>query len=320
MRGLSLSSGRRLVLDGGLATQLESAGADLSGELWSARLLSEAPQEIKRAHDEFVLAGADVITTASYQCSVPLLMRVLGVDDETAAGLISKSVDIARSSASAAAEPTATAATAACRRVVLVAASIGPYGACLADGSEYNGHYKKLPVTDLVQWHQRRFDLLCDAKPDVLAFETIPCRNEIAALCSLLHQRPSARAWLSIACNSGTTLNSGELVADAIDDLERLDTHNQVRQSERFSYASKFLPSIEQYCLSATNCEPCNQCFFHCFRSRLSESTALLHNTLMRCSLSFSLILQDHALFTQTPGRIGTPLIGIGFQCHISTD
>ena len=80
----------------------------------------------------------------------------------------------------------------------------------------------------LVEWHRRRFELLCDAQPDVLAFETIPCRNEVQAFCQLLAERPSARAWVTLACRSPTLLNSGETVADVVQDIERLDTNKQI--------------------------------------------------------------------------------------------
>ena len=160
-----------LALDGGLATQLESAGADLSGKLWSARLLQEAPDDIQRAHEAFLQAGCDIITTASYQCSIPQLVDVLQITPALAKSLIARSVRIARAAVHAVAGD----------RAVVVAASIGPYGACLADGSEYNGHYKTTPPEELAEWHRPRFDVLCDANPDVLAIETIPCRNEVSS-------------------------------------------------------------------------------------------------------------------------------------------
>ena len=274
--GLQLTAGitttkKLLVLDGGLATHLETLGMDLSGDLWSARLLKESPDTIREAHEAFLRAGSDIITTASYQCSIPLLKTILQVDQTTAEQLITLSVQLAHEAIANVhrlhtctdgndkkgtrkqkefaqqniKETTNTSrnadafhhvcsravdqpSTSVCDREMLVAASIGPYGACLADGSEYNGHYKHMQSEELIAWHRERFNLLCDAKADILAFETIPCRNEVQAICALLLERPSARAWVSFACGSGSTLNSGERIIDAVADIERLDVNGQV--------------------------------------------------------------------------------------------
>jgi homocysteine S-methyltransferase len=178
-------SGRVVLLDGGLATELERRGHDLSSDLWSARLLRDDPGAIVDVHRAFVAAGADVVTSASYQAS----FEGFGDDAET---LLRRSVDLARDSGAR-----------------WVAASVGPYGAMLADGSEYRGDYG-LTVTELRSWHRRRLDVLMDEEPDVLAVETIPCLAEVEALCAEL----DFPAWLSVTC-SGTSTRAGEPVADA---------------------------------------------------------------------------------------------------------
>jgi homocysteine S-methyltransferase len=216
----------RLVVDGGLATQLEALGANLSGDLWSARLLQENPVLIQRAHADFLAAGADVCITASYQTSLPLLHKILGLDERAATQLIASSVAIAHEACK---EAMARRGADEKRPPPLVAGSIGPYGACLADGSEYTGAYAAtMSVDELRAWHAPRFEILIEAGADILACETIPCRSEVAALCALLGTRPAARAWVSLACSSGSTLTSGELVADVVADIERLDPAGQV--------------------------------------------------------------------------------------------
>src|SRR5664279_6255231 len=148
---------RVVVLDGGLATELERRGNDLSSALWSARLLRDQPDEIVAAHRAFADSGAEVATTASYQAS----FDGLGEDAEV---LMRRSVDLARRGSDG-----------------WVAASVGPYGATLADGSEYRGDYG-LTVAQLRRWHRPRLAVLADAGADVLAVETIPCLAEVAAL------------------------------------------------------------------------------------------------------------------------------------------
>ena len=193
-----------VLLDGGLATQLEARGHDLSDDLWSARLLADDPVEIVAAHLDFFGAGARVATTASYQASVEGFAG-RGVDRATAEALIRRSVSLAREAAQEAAEWSP--------ETPLVAASVGPYGAVLADGSEYRGDYD-LTDAALRDFHGQRLELLLDAEPDLLALETIPCEQEAAVLLDLLVElRPPVPAWLSLTCADASTTRRGEDVA-----------------------------------------------------------------------------------------------------------
>ena len=193
-----------LVLDGGLASELERAGADLSDELWSARLLLEDPDLIRRVHRAYVEAGADVAISASYQASFEGFAR-RGIDREGAARLMRQSVELAREAAEG--SPT--------ERRTLVAASVGPYGAVLADGSEYDGRYG-LTVDELAAFHEPRLDVLLDAGADLLAVETIPSVVEAEAIVRLLDAREGAAlAWVTFGCRDDEHLNDGTPIARA---------------------------------------------------------------------------------------------------------
>lgn len=157
-----------LALDGGLATLLEERGHDLSGELWSARLLADDPGVIEAAHRAYTAAGARVLITASYQASFEGFAR-RGADRAAAEALFARSVALARAAADGAGAET------------WVAASVGPYGAVLADGGEYRGRYG-LPVRELERFHRPRIEALAAAGPDVLALETVPDAEEAEAL------------------------------------------------------------------------------------------------------------------------------------------
>jgi homocysteine S-methyltransferase len=188
-----------LITDGGLATELEARGHDLSDDLWSARLLVDAPDEIVAVHCAFFRAGASIATTASYQASFDgFAERGIGRDD--AARLLRRSVELAR----------------AARDEVggqrWVAASVGPYGAALANGEEYVGRYG-LSVAQLADWHRPRMEILADAGADVLALETVPDVDEAEALVGLVRDL-GVRAWLSYTI-AGTTTRAGQPLADA---------------------------------------------------------------------------------------------------------
>jgi S-methylmethionine-dependent homocysteine/selenocysteine methylase len=157
---------RPVVLDGGLSTELEACGHDVSSVLWSARLLRDDPAAIVAAHAAFAAAGAQVATTASYQATIEGF-GAADVDPAEARRLIASSVALAREG-----QPDG-----------WVAGSVGPYGAMLADGSEYTGAYvAELSVADLREFHRPRMELLAEAGADVLACETIPAAAEAEAL------------------------------------------------------------------------------------------------------------------------------------------
>jgi homocysteine S-methyltransferase len=195
------------VLDGGLASELERRGHDLSDPLWSARLLLDAPAEVVAVHRAYFRAGAQVATTASYQASFAGFAR-RGHDRAAAGELLRRSVRLAQQArdeelASGAARP------------LLVAASVGPYGAVLADGSEYSGDYG-LSDRALRDFHRPRMEVLAEAGPDLLALETVPSQQEAEALLSVLAEMPAGiRAWLSYTCADAERTRRGDPVEQA---------------------------------------------------------------------------------------------------------
>ncbi|MER5452531.1 homocysteine S-methyltransferase [Streptomyces sp. NPDC002764] len=184
-----------VVLDGGMSNQLESAGHDLSDELWSARLLAERPEAITEAHLAYFEAGADVAITASYQATFEGFAK-RGIGHEKAAELLALSVQSAREAARQAAAKGVT-------RPLWVAASVGPYGAMLADGSEYRGRYG-LSVDELADFHRPRLEVLAAARPDVLALETVPDADEARALLGVVRGL-GVPAWLSYTVEGDRT-------------------------------------------------------------------------------------------------------------------
>jgi homocysteine S-methyltransferase len=191
-----------LVADGGLATELEAQGSDLSDWLWSARLLMDAPDRVVAAHRAFFQAGAVIATTASYQASFEGLAR-RGIGPDEAAGLMRRSVDLARAARDELAED---------GRTRWVAASVGPYGAALADGSEYRGRYG-LSVRELTAWHRPRLEALAAAAPDVLALETVPDAVEAEALMAGIAGL-GIPAWLTYTID-GERTRAGQPLAEA---------------------------------------------------------------------------------------------------------
>lgn len=204
--------GEIVVLDGGLSNALADRSVALGHDLWTARLLRADPEAIIDVHCAYFVAGADVATTASYQASVDGFMRH-GIDAAAAGALIASSVELARAARDRVADEVADESAAAGRpRRLRVAASIGPYGAVLHDGSEYRGRYG-LSVTELRDFHGPRLELLAAAGPDLFAVETIPDADEAEALVPLLDDI-GMPAWFSYSVRDGRTC-AGQSLADA---------------------------------------------------------------------------------------------------------
>jgi len=204
----ALRDGRPIVLDGGLATQLEAQGADLSDSLWSARLLIEEPEAIVAAHLAYYLAGASVATTASYQATFEGFAR-RGLDHGAAEGLLRRSVGLAQ-------QARAQAVGEGVEGPLFVAASVGPYGAFLADGSEYRGNYGRT-VAQLADFHRERLRILAGAGADILAVETIPELEEAEAVAGLLGEVPGTAAWISFSCADGARIRCGAPIEEAVE-------------------------------------------------------------------------------------------------------
>jgi len=194
-----------VALDGGLATELEHRGADLRDPLWSARVLVEDPALIVEVHRAYITAGADVVIGASYQASFEGL-AARGLDRAAAASLLARSVELAREAVG--------------DRRVLVAASIGPYGAVLANGAEYTGDYDLGTPSDaraaLRDFHLPRAEVLAATEPDLLAIETIPSVVEAEALVEVLDALGAVPAWVSFSCRDGARLSDGTAIEDAV--------------------------------------------------------------------------------------------------------
>jgi homocysteine S-methyltransferase len=198
-----------MVLDGGLATALEARGFDLDDELWSAKVLLEAPDAIRQVHLDFLAAGADCITTSSYQASLEGF-RKRGLSEAQGVDLLRDSVRLAIEARDAFWNIPGNRRG---RLRPLVAASVGPYGAFLADGSEYTGDYG-VDDDQLHGFHRSRWHVLADSQADLLACETIPSGSEARALLRLLRETPDRWAWLSFSCGDGAHLWDGTRLGD----------------------------------------------------------------------------------------------------------
>src|SRR5688572_29596867 len=203
-----------LILDGGLATELEKRGYDISGPLWSARLLVDAPDAIEHLHYDYFAAGSECVTSASYQASYGGFAS-LGLTPEETTLLLQRSVALAGSARDRfeTDELRDSDSIKADRKKRYVAASVGPYGATLHDGSEYHGNYG-LSVGEMRAFHGPRFSVLAESDADLLACETIPSFDEASALLDLLGNHGGKNAWLTFTSPDGVHTSHGEPLAE----------------------------------------------------------------------------------------------------------
>jgi len=207
-----------LVLDGGLATELEERGHDLNDDLWSARLLMDEPSAIQQVHQDYLIAGADCVISASYQATIDGFKN-RGLTEEDAVNLLRFSVHLALEARETFWSQMANRSG---RIRPLVAASIGPYGAARADGSEYTGNYG-LDEKGLLHFHRRRWHILAGAGADILACETIPSQPEYRALARLITETPEVFAWFSFSCPDDKHISDGTPFSECVADLNNLE-------------------------------------------------------------------------------------------------
>ncbi|XP_010556372.1 PREDICTED: homocysteine S-methyltransferase 1-like [Tarenaya hassleriana] len=211
------------VVDGGFATQLESHGAAINDPLWSAVCLIRNPELIKRVHLEYLEAGAHILVTSSYQATIPgFLSR--GLSMEESESLLQKSVKLAVEARDSFWDRVSKVHGHGYNRA-LVAASIGSYGAYLADGSEYSGNYgEKVDLHKLKDFHRRRLQVLVDAGPDIIAFETIPNKLEAQACVEVMEEENvQIPAWICFSSVDGENAPSGESFEECLKPLNKSD-------------------------------------------------------------------------------------------------
>ncbi|TPF97306.1 homocysteine methyltransferase [Bifidobacterium sp. UTCIF-39] len=224
--GTALAAQSPLLVDGAMATELEKRGVDMANALWSAMALIRDPQAVHDVHRSYFEAGANIAITNTYQANIPGFERI-GLTDDEARRLITVAVDEAvaarddyRSSVPAPAmENTSDDRRS---RPLLVAGSVGPYGAFLADGSEYTGGYS-LTDAEYRDFHRERMRVLADAGVDLFAFETMPNMAEVQALVGLLNDEFSdMEAWMSFSLRDAGHLCDGTALDEATAALDRV--------------------------------------------------------------------------------------------------
>jgi homocysteine S-methyltransferase len=198
-----LLESRDVVIDGGLATELEARGHDLTDSLWSARLLRDDPQAIEDVHAAYFEAGADVAITASYQASFEGF-EAAGIEPAEGGRLLRLSVEFAQRARERMGDRG------------LVAGSVGPYAVVFADGTEFTGDYRATPDDVIAESQRRRMAELVAAGADLLAVETIPNGREASIFAELLAEAPDVEAFVSFCCRDGGTLSDGTAIEDAI--------------------------------------------------------------------------------------------------------
>lgn len=228
------------MLDGGLATTLESRGYEIAGPLWSARLVVDAPNAIRQTSLDFLLAGADIVSTVTYQASQTAFEKVCNLSQHSAVEAMRTAVKLtvdARDEFWAECERVPSS-----RRKPLVALSLGPYGAFLSDGSEYTGTYGlgEGASVSLYNFHKSRIQVFFGTSssdrsdqlhaPDIIAFETIPCISEAVAITRLARDKSALHAvpfWISFQCKSATLIASDESLRDAVFSVLVANEHNE---------------------------------------------------------------------------------------------
>ena len=224
------------ILDGALGTQIQKNGHDVNDSLWSAKFLNEDTSVIKKVHKQYLEAGADCIITSSYQASIEGFLKK-GFSKEKAIELIKLSINIAKEARDEFWETFEDKQT---RVKPLVAASIGPYGAYLADGSEYSGDYK-ISDEELKDFHKKRLEIIVETNPDILACETIPLLKEAKIISDLLKQYPHITSWITFSAKNENYTNAGDDIKEC---MTYLNTQEHISAVGINCTAPQYIPML----------------------------------------------------------------------------
>ena len=224
------------ILDGALGTQIQKNGHDVNDSLWSAKFLNEDTSVIKKVHKQYLEAGADCIITSSYQASLEGFLEK-GFSKEKAIELIKLSINIAKEARDEFWETFEDKQT---RVKPLVAASIGPYGAYLADGSEYSGDYK-ISDEELKDFHKKRLEIIVETNPDILACETIPLLKEAKIISDLLKQYPHITSWITFSAKNENYTNAGDDIKEC---MTYLNTQEHISAVGINCTAPQYIPML----------------------------------------------------------------------------
>ena len=210
-----LEQKKHIVIDGALASELQRRGCDLNDSLWSAKVLIEQPELIQQVHYDYFVAGADCAITASYQAT-PMGFAPKGIELEESIKLIKTSVKLAQQAKMQYLNDIKQ------DKALFIAGSVGPYGAYLANGSEYTGDYQ-LSESEFIAFHKDRVTALIDANVDILACETMPSFLEIKALAKLIQQFPMVNCWFSLTLKDQKHISDGTPLTEVIEYLNSIE-------------------------------------------------------------------------------------------------
>ena len=210
-----LEQKKHMIIDGALASELQRRGCDLNDSLWSAKVLIEQPELIQQVHYDYFVAGADCAITASYQAT-PMGFAPKGIELEESIKLIKTSVKLAQQAKMQYLNDIKQ------DKALLIAGSVGPYGAYLANGSEYTGDYQ-LSESEFIAFHKDRVTALIDAGVDILACETMPSFLEIKALVKLIQQFPMVNCWFSLTLKDQQHISDGTPLTEVIEYLNSIE-------------------------------------------------------------------------------------------------
>ena len=210
-----LEQKKHMIIDGALASELQRRGCDLNDSLWSAKVLIEQPELIQQVHYDYFKAGADCAITASYQAT-PMGFAQKGIELEESIKLIKTSVKLAQQAKMQYLNDIKQ------DKALLIAGSVGPYGAYLANGSEYTGDYQ-LSESEFIAFHKDRVTALIDAGVDILACETMPSFLEIKALVKLIQQFSMVNCWFSLTLKDQQHISDGTPLTEVIEYLNSIE-------------------------------------------------------------------------------------------------
>ena len=198
------------LLDGSMSFPMEQLGYNLKNKLWTGKALINNPDLIKDIHKGYIDAGADFISTSTYQISFDRLKN-MGYQSEEIKKIFQKSVDIVKDAIE----------ESKLKKEIKIVGSFGPYASYDPEASEYIGEYDSTDI-EIKKFHLNNIRIIEETDLDIILYETIPCLREIKILSEAL-SHSTKEIWISITCNEEMEFRDGSSFKDACEIISKIE-------------------------------------------------------------------------------------------------
>ncbi len=170
-----LENKKTIILDGGMGAELEKNGAKMDEKMWCGKCSVDHPELVRKIHEDYISAGADVITTNTYS-TTPISMRQYGYEDSIEK-FNKKSVQVAKEAIKNSSKD------------VALAGSVSTFG-----------NFYKLGLKAMIPGFDEQLKILSGEGVDLIILEAMSSQADIVETMLNCSTKVNIPVWLSVSC------------------------------------------------------------------------------------------------------------------------